>query len=71
LTDVNGVYSIGDVAPGEHVVLIDEKTLPEKTKTARAPLSVKVLAGAETSETNFPIVALPPEIKRFVAKSNE
>ena len=71
LTDVNGVYSIGDVAPGEHVVLIDEKTLPEKTKPARAPLSVKVLAGAETSETNFPIVALPPEIKRFVAKSNE
>lgn len=71
LTDANGAYTIGDLAPGEYTVLIDEKTLPEKTKPARTPLSIKVLAGAETGDNDFAIVALPAEVKRFVAKSKE
>ena len=68
LTDANGFFVIGDLAPGEHVILIDEKTLPEKTKSAIAPLTVKVLAGRETADINFSVIAIPAEVKRFTAK---
>ena len=71
LTDQNGSFAIGDLPPGEYVVLIDEKTLPEKTKSIRLPLSVKVQAARETGDTNFAVTAIPAEVKRFVAKSNE
>ena len=71
LTDSNGVFVIGDLAPGEHTIFVDEKTLPEKTKPASTPIAIKVLAGRETAETNFPVVFIPVEIKRFSAgKSN-
>lgn len=71
LTDQNGSFAIGDLPPGEYVVLIDEKTLPEKTKSNRLPLSVKVQAARETGDTNFAVTAIPAEVKRFVAKSKE
>ncbi|HEY0377181.1 MAG TPA: stalk domain-containing protein [Pyrinomonadaceae bacterium] len=67
LTDERGVFVIGDLAPGEHAVLIDEKTLPEKTVSAAGTLSVKVLAGSETAAVNFYITPAPPEIKRFAS----
>jgi hypothetical protein len=70
LTDVNGVFVIGDLPPGEHAVLIDEKTLPEKTVSIAGTLSVKVLAGSETAGINFPITPAPPEIKKFPATGN-
>jgi hypothetical protein len=70
LTDENGRFAIGDLPPGEYVVLIDEKTLPEKMKSV-APLSIKVQAGGETGNANFLITGIPAEIKRFVSKSNE
>ncbi|HKR22391.1 MAG TPA: hypothetical protein VJS17_07350, partial [Pyrinomonadaceae bacterium] len=31
LTDQNGYFIIGDLPPGEHILLLDEKTLPERT----------------------------------------
>ncbi|HSK73746.1 MAG TPA: SdrD B-like domain-containing protein, partial [Pyrinomonadaceae bacterium] len=71
LTDANGSFVIGDLPPGEYVILLDEKTLPEKTKTARPPLAVKVQAGRETGDTNFAVIAIPAEVKRFVAKAIE
>lgn len=72
LTDANGAFIIGDLPPGEYVILIDEKTLPEKTKSALASLSVKVVAGRETGDLNLPVIFIPPEIKRFTAsKSSE
>ncbi|HEV7906429.1 MAG TPA: stalk domain-containing protein, partial [Pyrinomonadaceae bacterium] len=55
LTDDNGVFVIGDLPPGEHVVLIDEKTLPEKTVSAKGTLTAKVVAGSETGNLNFPV----------------
>jgi Copper amine oxidase N-terminal domain len=70
LTDSNGVFVLGDLPPGEHTIFVDEKTLPEKMKSALSPLSVKVLAGRETAEINFPVTSIPAEVKRFSAKKS-
>ena len=70
LTDENGVYMIGDLPPGEHAVLIDEKTLPDKTVSAAGTLSVHVLAGSETANVNFYVTPAQPEIKRFTSTGN-
>lgn len=70
LTNEDGVFLIGDLPPGEHVILIDEKTLPEKTVSAVGTLSAKVLAGSETGHINFPVTPAPPEIRRFTSKKN-
>lgn len=68
LTDANGYFLIGDLPPGEHVILVDEKTLPDQTRSGRGSLSVKVLVGSETGDVVFPVTAMPPEVKRFPAK---
>lgn len=67
LTDAQGQFILGDLPPGEHVVLIDEKTLPDNTISAAGSLRVNIEAGGETSDVNFPIVNRPAEvnIKRF------
>jgi hypothetical protein len=70
LTDDNGVFVIGDLPPGDHVVLIDEKTLPEKTVSAKGTLTSKVVAGSETDNVNFPVTPAAPEIKRFASNGN-
>jgi hypothetical protein len=70
LTDENGVFLIGDLPPGEHVILLDEKTLPEKTVSASGTLTAKVLAGSETGNVNFPVTPAAPEIKRFPSNGN-
>jgi hypothetical protein len=64
LTDVNGNFLIGDLPPGEHILLVDEKTLPERTRSSAGSLTVKIGAGTETA-TMFPITNLPDQIKRF------
>ncbi len=64
LTDANGYFLIGDLPPGEHILLIDEKTLPEQTKSAAGSQTIRVSAGAETA-TLFPIANLPDQIKKF------
>ena len=68
LTDANGYFLIGDLPPGEHVILVDEKTLPDQTRSVRGSLSVKVLVGSETGDVVFPVTAIPPEVKRFPGK---
>jgi hypothetical protein len=65
LTDANGNFMLGELPPGEHVILVDEKTLPDQTKSVRGSLSVKVLVGSETGDVLFPVTVLPPEVKRF------
>lgn len=62
LTDAEGQFILGDLPPGEHVVLIDEKTLPENTRSAARSLRVNIEAGGETSNVGFPIVARPAEV---------
>ncbi|MDQ3798886.1 MAG: hypothetical protein M3384_05515 [Acidobacteriota bacterium] len=71
LTDADGAFTIGDLPPGEYVVLLDEKTLPEKTKSALSTLSLKVSAAREAGGANFPVIAVPAEIKRFTARAKE
>lgn len=68
LTDANGYFLIGDLPPGEHAILVDEKTLPDQTRSVRGSLSVKVLVGSETGDIAFPVTAIPPEVKRFPGK---
>ncbi|MBP7416656.1 MAG: hypothetical protein KA831_08385 [Pyrinomonadaceae bacterium] len=70
LTDADGFYVIGDLAPGEHVILIDEKTLPEKTRSAAGSLSMEVFPGRETSDVALAVIFIPAEVKRFGTKTN-
>jgi len=64
LTDAHGYFIIGDLPPGEHILLLDEKTIPDQTKSALGSLTVKVAAGAETS-TLLPVTPLPDQVKKF------
>ncbi len=65
MTDADGYFTIADLAPGEHIILIDEKTLPEKTVAGAKPLAVQVFAGRETNEIELTAIPRPAEIKRF------
>ena len=64
LTDGNGYFMIGDLPPGEHILLLDEKTLPERHRSVAGSLTIKVTAANETS-TLFPVTHLPDQVKRF------
>ncbi|HJT30028.1 MAG TPA: hypothetical protein VJ784_21605 [Pyrinomonadaceae bacterium] len=64
LTDDKGYFIIGDLPPGEHILLLDEKTIPEQTRSISGSQTIKVAAGAETS-TLFPVTTLPAQIKKF------
>ena len=64
LTDEKGYFMIGDMTPGEHVVLLDEKTIPQATKSVAGSQSINVGAGNETV-TTFPVVLLPDQVKKF------
>jgi Copper amine oxidase N-terminal domain len=64
LTDDKGYFIIGDLPPGEHILLLDEKTIPEQTRSATGSQTIKVAAGNETS-TLFPVTTLPAQIKKF------
>ncbi|MCI0487463.1 MAG: AMIN domain-containing protein [Blastocatellia bacterium] len=69
LTDSHGEFILGDLPPGNHIILVDEKTLPDNTKSAADSLQVLVVAGGETGDVKFPIVPKPVQIqvKRFPA----
>ncbi|HKG79309.1 MAG TPA: hypothetical protein VKA78_07815, partial [Pyrinomonadaceae bacterium] len=64
LTDENGHFMIGDLPPGEHILLLDEKTLPERMRSMAGSQTVKVTAGSETVSI-FPIAPVPDQIKKF------
>jgi Copper amine oxidase N-terminal domain len=64
LTDEKGYFIIGDLPPGEHIILLDEKTLPEQTQSVSGSQTVKVAAGNETV-TSFPVAPLPDQIRKF------
>ena len=64
LTNEKGYFIIGDLPPGEHIVLLDEKTIPERTRSLLGSQTIKVSAGAETT-TSFPVAPLPDQIKKF------
>jgi len=70
MTDEKGVFTIADLAPGEHAVMIDEKTLPEKTIAATRSISVQVFAGRETGGIALIAITRPAEVKRFGAQKN-
>ncbi|HET6853435.1 MAG TPA: hypothetical protein VFH46_14125 [Pyrinomonadaceae bacterium] len=64
LTDQNGHFMIGDLPPGEHILLLDEKTLPERMRSVAGSQTVKVTAASETVIL-FPVSTLPDQIKKF------
>ncbi len=64
LTDANGHFMIGDLPPGEHILLVDEKTLPERLRSVAGSQTFKVAAGSETI-TLFPVATIPDQIKKF------
>ena len=61
---VVGYFIIGDLPPGKHILLLDEKTIPEQTRSVAGSQSIKVAAGNETA-TIFPVLPLPDQIKKF------
>jgi hypothetical protein len=65
LTDIDGSFSLGDLPPGDHIILLDEKTLPEKTMAELKPRSATALPGRETSDILLPVIAIPAEVKHF------
>ena len=65
LSDENGVFTIGDLTPGEHTIIIDEKTLPNGMKSANSSITVKIAAGKETDGIKVPVILIPAEVKRF------
>lgn len=69
LTDADGNFTIGDLPPGEHIFLLDEKTLPEKTVPGIKPLAVQAFPGRETGEVNLYVIAAPAVVKRFASRS--
>jgi hypothetical protein len=64
LTNEKGYFIIGDLPPGEHIVLLDEKTIPEQTRSVAGSQTVKVAAANETV-TLFPVTLLPDQVKKF------
>ena len=64
LTDDKGYFIIGDLPPGEHILFLDEKTLPDQTRSGAGSQTIKVTAANETT-TIFPVTALPDQIKKF------
>jgi hypothetical protein len=64
LTDENGYFIIGDLPPGEHILLLDEKTIPEQTRSVAGSQTVRVVAGNETALV-VPVALLPAQIKKF------
>ena len=64
LTDEKGYFIIGDLPPGEHIVLLDERTIPAQTRSAAGSQTIKVAAGDQTV-TAFPVTALPDQVKKF------
>lgn len=62
-TDNNGCYVIGDVAPGEYILFLDEKTLPANTKATNTK-QVVVKAGLESNNNNLGVI-IPVNIRKF------
>jgi hypothetical protein len=74
LTDEKGEFVIGDLPPGEHTVLIDERTLPNNSRSKQGSFPVTIQAGKETPNVNLPVMPKPVEVqvKTFpVAKSGQ
>ncbi|PYS67110.1 MAG: hypothetical protein DMF69_24070, partial [Acidobacteria bacterium] len=59
-----GYFLIGDLPPGEHILLLDEKTLPEQTRSVTRSQTLIVSAGNETV-TVLPVAKIPDQIKKF------
>jgi len=64
LTDEKGYFIIGDLPPGEHILLLDERTIPAQTRSAAGSQTIRVAAGDETV-TAFPVAAIPDQVKKF------
>lgn len=65
LTDADGFYTLGDLAPGEHTVMIDAESLPEKTILGSRGLTLQVYPGREMSDADLTVINIPVEVKRF------
>jgi hypothetical protein len=63
LTDERGEFALGDLPPGEHVVLIDERTLPRDARSRQTSYTVLVEGGKETTNVNLPAEPKPVDIQ--------
>jgi len=69
LSDADGYYTLGDLAPGEVTVSLDEATLPEKTAAPAKPLILQVFPGRETGDADLIVTKTLAEIKIFRSRS--
>jgi hypothetical protein len=70
LTDGDGAFSIADLAPGDHVVLIDESSLPERLISGVGSVSVRVFEARETGGIRMAVVPAKAEVKHFSKPQN-
>ena len=63
-TGRSAAQAINPLPPGEHILLLDEKTIPELTRSVTGSQTIKVAAGNETSSL-FPVTPVPAQIKKF------
>jgi hypothetical protein len=63
LTNQEGTFLLGDLPPGNHVLIVDQRSLPEGLLNTSRPISISVKAGEETRGADFPIITRPPEVK--------
>jgi hypothetical protein len=64
LTDEKGYFILGDLPPGEHILLLDERTIPAQTRSSSGSQTIRVAAGDQTV-TSFPVTAIPDQVKKF------
>jgi hypothetical protein len=65
ITDENGIFTIGDLPPGEHVIMIDEKTLPAGYRARLSSSIVSIAAGKETTGLKLAVVPAEAMVKVF------
>lgn len=70
LTGPDGRFTISDLAPGEHIILIDEKTLPDKTRSSSRSIPVAVLPGKESGDILMAVIPAAAEVRRFPSRAN-
>jgi hypothetical protein len=69
LSDIDGYYTLGDLAPGEVTVTLDEATLPEKMAAPAKPLVLQIYPGRETGDADMIVRNIPAEVKHFSTKT--
>lgn len=63
LTDGDGEFLLGDLPPGQHLLLVDAKTLPDGLEPSGSPVPVTVQSSQETAGVLLPVRPRPLQVQ--------